>query len=68
MLKVIHHYNKIIKEYKEELEIVKNLKEPRTTSDWATPVITQSEGPNQGYVPPQLGTIGSIQDPPSNDI
>jgi hypothetical protein len=70
MLKVIHQYNKIIKEYKEELEIVKNLKEPTTTSDWATPAITQSEGPNhsQGYVPPQLGGIGSIQDPPSNDI
>lgn len=68
MLKVIHQYNKIIKEYKEELEVVKNLKEPATPTDWLTPAITQSDGPNQGYVPPQLGGIGSIQDPPRNDI
>ena len=68
MLKVIHQYNKIIKEYKEELEVVKNLKEPATPTDWLTPAITLSDGPNQGYVPPQLGGIGSIQDPPRNDI
>ena len=67
MLKVIHHYNKIIKEYKEELEEAKSLRGYSTTTLAAS---AQSEGPRhlQGYVPPQLGGIGSIQDPPSTDI
>ena len=63
MLKVIHQYNKIIKEYKEELEEAKNLRgSTTTTTDGAA-----AEGPHhlQGYVPPPLGGIGSIQDPPS---
>ena len=67
MLKVIHYYNKIIKEYKEEHDEAKNLRGSSTTTDGAA---TQSEGPrhSQGYEPPQLVGIGSIQDPPSTDI
>ena len=68
MLKVIHFYNKIIKEYKEEHDKAKNLRGSSTTTDGAA---AQSEGPRhlqEGYVPPPLGGIGSIQDPPSTDI
>ena len=67
MLKVLHFYNKIIKEYKEDHDEAKNLRGSSTTTDGGA---TQSEGPchSKGYVPPPVGGIGSIQDPPSADI
>lgn len=67
MLKVIHFYNKIIKEYKEDHDEAKNHRGSSTTTDGAA---TQSEGPRHlhGYVPPKFGGIGSIQYPDSTDI
>jgi len=67
ILKVLHFYNKIIKEYKEDHDEAKNLIGSSTTTEGAA---TQSEGlcHLQGYVPPPVGGIGSIQDPPSADI
>ena len=66
MLKVIHYYNKIIKEYKEDHDEAKALRGSSTTDGAAA----QSEGPRHllGYVPPPLGGMGSIQDAPSTDI